>query len=1089
MQGLSINNSCKFVAKQVHKMKFLQGNTIRSVSLAAIVFLILGSVYTAPVTARSVSERHLKVLRSDEQAIDLELKADDFQIETTEHAGQTYQRLIIPDMTQSTRQGEPQVPTHGTLVGIPCTEGVSVEILDAGYETLKGYRLLPAPGLKVMGDLLTEGAEETFVINQTVYATDAYYPGKTVEIRCTGYMRDLAVAQVQFYPVQYNPVTGELRLYSRILARITWGGRHADVSARMQEESPAYENMLRSTIVNYQGLGRPSGGREKQRSVDIKAGGVSADGTATVTLKIGVAEDGVYKLTYDDITDAGLDLNGIDPRTIKISNLGTETPIYVGSEEDGKFDKSDSILFYGTAVRDIYTSQNVYWLTVDGENGQRMGATDGTLSGSAAVPDYFLATIHAEENSYYWQTIPDGEGQDHYFWGDKLSAPASESYSLSLNNISNTTGTATVRVRLKGRTDVESAYPDHHTIIYLNNNKIDDQKWDGQSIYDHEVSISPSYLSEGTNTVQVEAVGDTGASVDQVFVDWIEVDYYHAYVAKNDELLFTAPTAGDFQFEINGFSSSDVEVFNITDTDNIMRIANTTVAPNGGIYALKFQDTAQSDTHYLAMTPSKRRSPAGIEKDKPSFWKLASNGADYIIITHEDFYDSALPLANYRSKSGLRVATVNVEDIYDEFNYGIFNPQAIRDFLSYAYNNWVTPAPTYVLLVGDAYQDYKDNLETGTLNYVPTQIIETDILGETPSDNWFVLVSGDDILPDMYIGRLSAQSTSQVGDIVDKIIYYEKYPPDKSWSKNVLLVTDDDSASFEELSDNLAGLLPEDYTANKVSVGDYTSEGNPTNDILKYIDSGSLLVNYTGHGAVDRWGLWGENDSKSIFKRSDIASLKSTNRLTVVTVADCLNGFFSGSKTQISVAEEFQRIQDRGAVAVWAPTGLSYTSGHSILMQELYKTIFQESQYGLGAATTEAKINTYSRSSYGRELVETFVLFGDPATHVGISSSADTELSVLSPNGGETTTSGSTYTIQWEATSDMATFTLKYSMNKGRSWKKIAKKVEGTSYDWKAPVVKKSKEKCLVQVIGFNQSGKWVDKDISDSTFTIEASE
>ena len=117
------------------------------------------------------------------------------------------------------------------------------------------------------------------------------------------------------------------------------------------------------------------------------------------------------------------------------------------------------------------------------------------------------------------------------------------------------------------------------------------------------------------------------------------------------------------------------------------------------------------------------------------------------------------------------------------------------------------------------------------------------------------------------------------------------------------------------------------------------------------------------------------------------------------------------------------------------------------------------------------------------------MLFGDPATHVGISSSADTELSVLSPNGGETTTSGSTYTIQWEATSDMATFTLKYSMNKGRSWKKIAKKVEGTRYDWKAPVVKKSKEKCLVQVIGFNQSGKWVDKDISDSTFTIEASE
>ena len=315
--------------------------------------------------------------------------------------------------------------------------------------------------------------------------------------------------------------------------------------------------------------------------------------------------------------------------------------------------------------------------------------------------------------------------------------------------------------------------------------------------------------------------------MDQVFVNWIEIDYYHTYVAENDELLFSAPGAGAFQFEINGFSSNDVEVFNITDTDNVVRIINTTVVSNGSAYRLKFEDTAQSETRYLAMTPSKRRSPAGIEKDKPSSWKSANNGADYIVITHEDFYDSVLTLAERRSASGLRVVKVKVGDIYDEFNYGILIPRPYGIFLLYAYNNWVTPAPVYVLLVGDAYQDYKDSLKTGTLNYVPTQIIETDILGETPSDNWFVLVSGNDILPDMYIGRLSAETKSQAEDIVDKIIYYEKNPPVKSWNKNVLLVADDDSASFEELSEQLADLLPADYTASKVYVGDYTSEGSP----------------------------------------------------------------------------------------------------------------------------------------------------------------------------------------------------------------------------------------------------------------------
>ena len=294
---------------------------------------------------------------------------------------------------------------------------------------------------------------------------------------------------------------------------------------------------------------------------------------------------------------------------------------------------------------------------------------------------------------------------------------------------------------------------------------------------------------------------------------------------------------------------------------------------------------------------------------------------------------------------------------------------------------------------------------------------------------------------------------------------------------------------YDELSDSLVGLLPEGYAANKVSVGDYSSEGDPTKDILKYIDNGSLLVNYTGHGAVERWGLWGENDSKSFFKRSDIASLKSTNKLTVMTVANCLNGFFPGPKTQISIAEGFQRVQDRGAVAVWAPTALSYTSGHSILMKELYKAVFQDGQYGLGAITTAAKIDTYAQSKFWSELVETFVLFGDPATQLGVSSGSDVKLSVISPNGGEAVISGAPYTIQWEAPSEMIKFMLRYSINNGRAWKKIAKKVKGTSYDWKIPVVKKSMKKCLIQVIGFNQSGKRVDKDTSDYTFTIKASE
>jgi hypothetical protein len=939
-----------------------------------IILLILSNSPASPAMAQAPTEGHLRLLSSDAQAALLELTVADFSIETVEHQGQTYHRLIIPDMAQTETPGEPQVPTRGTLLGLPSTDGVSVEVVDADYETLNGYRLHPAPRLEMPGDNLDDPLageiQPIFALNQELYATDAFYPGAPVEIGHTGYIRDQAVAQVGFYPVQYNPVAGEVRLYRRIVARVTWDTPLSITTAETPDSaSPAFETMLRKTLLNYDALRRPPvTGKPLPpfETNDI----VAAD--TTPALKIGITQDGLYQLTPGDLTGAGFNLTGVALDTIKINNQGVEVRIYVHDDNSNNaFDGDDYILFYGTAINDVYTNQNVYWLTAGGALGLRMGTRDGTPSGGT-VPTHFPATLHVEEDTYYWQFMPNGEGKDHWFWGSKLNAPESRDYTLNLNNISTTAGTATVRVRLEGYTA-----PNHHTKIYLNDltagNEIDDQTWSGQITYDHEVTTVPhSDLQNGSNTVRVEAA-DT--ALNQFFVNWIELEYWDTYVAENDELLFGPPEGGTFQFEVTGFSSGNVDVYDVTNPANVVRLINVNPLVNG----VQFQEAAQPQTRCLALTTARRKSPASIELDSPSSWGSTSHGADYIIITHEDFYSSVQPLASHRSASGLRVVTVKVEDIYDEFNYGIFNPQAIRDFLSYAYHNWVDPAPAYVLLVGDAHYDYKDNLGTGTMNYVPSQIIQ-DSFGQTISDNWFVLVSGSDILPDMFIGRLTAQTASEATDMVSKIIYYDQHPPGVSWNKKVLLVADDGSAgdgytyAFEIASDQFAASLPYYYTANKIYVR-YYPPGDPTTDITDHINNGSLLVNYSGHGNVKWWGAW---TGGSIFERSHVNALSNTNKLPVVTLADCLNGYFVGTET--SMAEAFLRRPDQRAVAIWAATSLGYASGHQALIGSFYDAIFQDNVYELGAATWQAKIENPSQG----ELIETFVLFGDPAMELGI---------------------------------------------------------------------------------------------------------
>jgi len=994
--------------------------------------LLLGGGAPWAVVAQSPAGEQLRLLSSNGQGILLEWTTADFQIERAGRAGETCQRVLIPGTVQTTAPGQPQVPVRGVLLGLPAAEGVSVQVVEAEVEVLHPYRLCPAPTLQVLGDDVGAPLGEVSAPDPARYASDAFYPAQPVAIGMAGYLRDQPVAQVQFYPLQYNPATGQVRLYRRILARVTWEAPSPAATAGARWASPAYERLLQSTLLNYEARER-SATTEQPATTEVVTTSLSSfparagrieeglfSAAVTPTLKIGVTTDGLYQLTYDDLTSARFSLSGVDPRTLVLSQRGVEIPILIAGEDDGRFDPGDVLLFYGAAMADAYTTHNVYWLTAGGSPGRRMETRDGTISGSAPVPTHFPTTLHAEEDTYYWVTMPDGQGQDHWFWENRLTAPGWRDYYLPLHHLSTAASTVTVRVRLKGRTDADT-YPDHHTRIYLNGVEIDDQRWDGFQAYEHQVAVPHSYLREGGNVLQVQGVGDTGAAVDQFFLNWIEVAYWDTYVAEEDTLLLGAPSQGTFQFEVTGFGGNEVEVFDVTDPADVVRITNGAVVAHGSGYKLRFEDTARPETRYLALTPARRRTPASLELDRPSNWRSPGNGADDILITHGDLLSSALRLADHRRAQGLRVVTVEVEDLYDEFNAGIFNPQAIRDFLAYAYDHWTAPAPTYVTLLGSTTYDYRNLLDLERASYVPTQMIETAALGQTPSDNWFVLLSGADVLPDMLIGRLTAQSPAEAEDVVDKVIYYEAHPPPAPWNTQVLLVADDDEWTFESISEDLASRLPSSYTANRIYAADYPP-GDPRDDVINHINGGSVLVHYSGHGNVDRWGAW---SGGRILNRSDVAALHNVGRLPVVSIATCLNGYFVSGN--VSMAEEFLLQDDRGAAAVWADSGLGYPSGHRVLMAALYDAIFQDDLYTLGAATTAAKIAAYAQSGYGSEMVETYVLFGDPAMRLGLPPIQAVSVEGVTVSGPDTGAIGTSYAFSAATRPITATLPVTYT--------------------------------------------------------------
>jgi hypothetical protein len=205
-----------------------------------------------------------------------------------------------------------------------------------------------------------------------------------------------------------------------------------------------------------------------------------------------------------------------------------------------------------------------------------------------------------------------------------------------------------------------------------------------------------------------------------------------------------------------------------------------------------FLDTITVQTEYFCVADDYFLLPDSLVKNINSDLRNTANGGDYIIITHKDFLPAAQQLAQYRESNlpgftSPRVKVIEVEDIYNEFSYGLLNPYALQAFAKHAFDNWVSPAPKYIVLFGDMSSDYRSVYATSRKNFIPSIPYHAFRFGQLPSDNSIAAVAGNDISPDMAIGRLSCETLEEANVLVNKII---NYPADnsKQWKENVILL-------------------------------------------------------------------------------------------------------------------------------------------------------------------------------------------------------------------------------------------------------------------------------------------------------------
>ncbi len=938
--------------------------------------------------SKPAAEPGVRLVKSDENGLVLELATPDFKIERGESDNGPCDLVSVVGYGESGAPGWPRLPATGALVGIPPQARPTITILEAKQAPVaKRYNLCPAP--QYIFDIehpLEEPRLPNLVAVQdaTAYSTNEFYPAELAQIVSVGKVRSQSVAQLRFNPFQYNAVSGELHYFQYIRVKLEFAQPKNTLALNIEPvpDEGAFEDVLSQMLVNY-GEARQWRDRSSDLGESREITGNSVKLLANQPgYKLLVEQDGLYQVTYAELQTAGMGLGGVDPHTLQLFNQGQQVAIWVEGEADGSFDANDVILFYGQRLNTKHSDTNVYWLTWGITNGLRMASVDGAPGSAAPIPASFWTTMHMETDQWYQSNYPSGSNRDHWYWDLVLStgSPVSRDYVTTLRPVT-APYSATVRGLLRGY----SALTQHHTQIYLNGHLIEDAVWAAASEHPFAKTIPSPYLAEGENTITV--VAGIGNSRDYVWVNWFEIDYGAAYSTTRDLFVFDGDQAGVWDYRVNGFTTSTLELLDVTMPSSPARILNAAIQPSGGGYDLTFQHAITSEHRYIALSLAQRLSPLRIERNAPSNLRSSANEADYIIITHADFYTAAQSLAAFRTAQGLRSAVVDVQDIYDEFSYGIYDPESIRSFLGYAYASWMSPAPAYVVLMGDGNYDPKNIYNRGEPSYIPPYLAEVDYwMGETAADNRYVCVSGVDVFPDMHLGRLPVKTSVEASALVAKIVDYEQNPAPGDWNQQVLFVADnpDNAGDFYYYSDVIADYyLPAPYTAQKVYYGrTHTDPTQARNTIISAINEGRLIVNYSGHGSTTGWA------SENLFRASNISTLANAGKLPLVVSMACLNGYFitpsPSSADYSSMAETFVRTAGKGAIASWSGTGLGLAYDHDFMNRGLFQAIFSNGVVELGPATTLGKLYLYSRTGGGRDQIDEYTLFGDPALRLNV---------------------------------------------------------------------------------------------------------
>ncbi len=741
-------------------------------------------------------------------------------------------------------------------------------------------------------------------------------------------------------------------------------------------------------------------------------------------LKVSVSKEGVYNLNSDFFKRSKVSTKSINPQNVRVftgqmdvlPQKNSDSRIFdleelrvFSNDTDQKLDSNDDILFYAGSIHqkyyDItckcikqktnpYSNLGYYFINISDEPAKKI-IVEKTVITKTPI-DFMLGFEYQEKE------LKNVLSSGRQWFGDFFYNNIDQTASLkNLHNVANIKFFAqvmgigrsqqTLTINVNGEQisklilPVSTYNPSDNYARYNRFSNLSEISLDYKPT---NPNLKISYSLSTENSLNAGAYLDFLAITYPKILVVDGVSQEHYYYLKGQNQAFTVSNL-----------SSNTKIWNLENSYHPLEISLNAIN-NKSVFELS---TNKEISSILIFDTKKCPSPTFVGEVINQNVKT-NLSPELLVIYPLKFKNEIEPfLIHKRKNMGVEALGVPIEEIYNEFSSGKVDPTAIRDVIRYFWNKDKSKLK-YVLLVGDASFDYKNNnnisyvdIETLIPTYESLESLEPiysyssddyfgfleDAEGDWPEgksfNNFWVSNYQNDHSLDVAIGRLPVKSQLETRNVVKKIIDYELNTI-QEWKNKLTFVADNkdfnihqrDADKLSELADiNFGG-----FEISKIFLDDFVAENisnNPTvpsatKALTEKVNEGSFIVNYNGHGSEEGWA------QEKLLTIGNILNWQNTDKLPIFFTATCQFGKFDNPNL-VSGAELSLLNPKGGAIALLTTTRPVYSSTNERINSAFYNNISKASTLGDLFKITK-------NQSIEGEINRNFSLLGDPSLKI-----------------------------------------------------------------------------------------------------------